>query len=333
MILTPGELDRRSNLYRELGQMTESGLTLPRALETISRHANRPHVRTAVTQILRALNEGNSLSTALLAAGNWLPMFDIALLGAGEQSGRLPACFLKLSSFYEERARLLRKLLTSLAYPAFLIHMAVLVFPVTSLQALVTDGSIFQFLLSKILMLLPLYALAGLVMFLAQGSRGEPIRQILDRLLNAIPVVGPARESAALARLCLALEALINAGANTIHAWELSGQASGSPRLRRVIRGFRPQLESGFTPAEAVGMSRAFPEEFVAQVHSAELSGKMDETLVRMHGFYEEKAARGFSVAVVLFTGLVFALVAAVIAWQIIKFYMSYLGQVNEVLR
>ena len=333
MILTPAELDRRAQFYRELGQMTEVGLTIPKALETISRHTRRAHIKQAILRMLQRVNEGSTLGTALLSSGKWLSTFDIALLGAGEQSGRLPACFLKLASYYEERAKLLRKILASLAYPLFLVHMAVLVFPISALQSLVTQGNILGFLVSKLLMVLPVYGIVAVASYLAQGERGEPARYVLDRILGLVPVLGSARRSMALSRLCLSLEALINAGSNVIHSWELSAAACGSPVLQRVIRRFRPLLESGSTQAEAVTLSRAFPDEFVQQIHSAEISGKMDEVLLRMHKFYEEKASRQSTTAVVLFGGLIFGIVLVTVAYQIIMFYVGYFGQINQIIQ
>jgi type II secretory pathway component PulF len=333
MILTPAELDRRAQFYRELGQMTEVGLTIPKALETIYRHTRRARFKTAILRMLQLVNEGSTLGTALLSAGKWLSAFDIALLGAGEQSGRLPACFLKLASYYEERARLLRKILASLAYPLLLVHMALLVFPIGALQSLVTEGNIFGFIFGKLMLVLPVYLIGGVVAYLAQGERGEAARYMLDRFLGFVPVLGSARRSMALSRLCLSLEALINAGSNVIHSWELSAAACGSPVLQRVIRRFRPLLESGSTQAEAVTLSRAFPDEFVQQIHSAEISGKMDEVLLRMHKFYEEKSSRQSTAAVVLMGGLVFGIVVIVVAYQIISFYAGYFGQINQIIQ
>lgn len=266
-----------------------------------------------------------------METGGWLPQFDIALIGASEQSGRLPACFMKLAEYYEERARVLRRLLGSLAYPVFLIHLATLIFPITSLQGLVLHGEVVPFLRDKLFTLAPLYAVFALAAFFAQGNRGTGIRLVLENVLSVVPVVGGARQSGAIARLCLALEALINAGTNMIHAWQLAAAASGSVRIVAAVQRFGPEMEAGRTPAELVNECHLFPREFAQQYHSAEISGKLDETLTRMHRDYEEQGARQTKTAVILLGAIVFGAVILTVAFQIISFWTGYFNEIGKV--
>ena len=307
-------------------------MSLHVALKTMQRHARGASTRDAIDTLLTSLNSGNSFHGALVSTKGWLPTFDVALLGAGEQSGTLPACFSKLAGYYEERGRLLRQMLTSLAYPFFLVHMAILVFPIASLQKLVQEGSIVGFFLGKLLIIIPLYVVGALIAFLSQSTRGEALRVTLDTIFNLVPFLGAARRSLSMARLCLALEALINSGTNIITSWELAAAASGSPRLQRAIAGFRPLLESGTTPAEIVGMCHAFPEEFVSQYHSAELSGKVDETLLRLNKYYEDAGKRQSRTAVVAAGAIIFGAVMISVAYQIIQFWLQYFGQIQKVM-
>ena len=59
---------------------------------------------------------------------DWLPAFDLALIGAGEQSGRLDACFRMLADYYNDRARLIKQVISQLIYPVGLIHFAAFIF-------------------------------------------------------------------------------------------------------------------------------------------------------------------------------------------------------------
>ncbi len=61
--------------------------------------------------------------------GQWLPSFDLALIEAGEQSGRLDACFKLLALYYSERARMVKQAISDLLYPLFILHMAAFIFP------------------------------------------------------------------------------------------------------------------------------------------------------------------------------------------------------------
>src|SRR5262249_42520268 len=140
--------------------------------------------------------------------------------------------------------------------------------------------------------LIPIYALVALMIYAAQSKHGERWRSLVESLLDPIPVLGTARHYLALARLAAALAALLSAGATSSEAWDLAATASGSPALRRAVAAWRPNVVAGQTPAEAVSRSRRFPEIFANQYATGEISGQLDETLRRLHRYYQEEGSR-----------------------------------------
>jgi hypothetical protein len=106
IIITPGQLTRRAELYHQLSQLTAAGLPILRSLEQIERHPPSSAFRKPLRAAIYEINNGSTLTEALRRAGNWIPSFDIALLEAGERSGRLDACFSVLADYYTDRARM-----------------------------------------------------------------------------------------------------------------------------------------------------------------------------------------------------------------------------------
>src|ERR1041385_5536759 len=98
---TPGQFARRAEFYHQLGALTGAGLGLIRALETLKRSPPSRSYRKPIGRLLEQLAQGYTLTEALQRAGGWLPGFDIALLQAGEQSGRMEVCFNLLANYYE----------------------------------------------------------------------------------------------------------------------------------------------------------------------------------------------------------------------------------------
>src|SRR6185503_448713 len=116
LLITPGQLTSRSSLFHQLAQVTASGIGLISALEILQRNPPRPSMRASIARLLRQLEEGRSFGDSLEHSGGWLSAFDIALLQAGEKSGRLPDCFRLLSNDYGERAQLARQIILFSAY-------------------------------------------------------------------------------------------------------------------------------------------------------------------------------------------------------------------------
>src|SRR5437870_8350802 len=114
LIVTPGQLAQRSELYHQLAQLTSAGIGLVRALEQVQRHPPARSFREPLGRVIRELGRGYTFTESLRQAGGWLPEFDLALIQAGEHSGRLDACFRLLSDYYTERARTTRQMIADL---------------------------------------------------------------------------------------------------------------------------------------------------------------------------------------------------------------------------
>jgi type IV pilus assembly protein PilC len=155
----------------------------------------------------------------------------------------------------------------------------------------------------------------------------------LETILRPVPVVGSARQSLALARLAVALESLINAGVTIIEAWDLAAAASGSPAIQRAVATWKPQLAGGQTPAELVKSCPLFPELFGNLYYSGEVSGQLDETLQRLHTYYDEDGSRKSHLLAQWVPRLIYFIVAGFIGYKIIHFYLGYFGQYDEIMK
>jgi type IV pilus assembly protein PilC len=122
-IVTPSELNRRADFYHQLQQLTSAGLGIVNSLDQLQRNAPSRGYRVATGHLLGLIQRGQALGESMRAIPNWLPDFDITLIEAGEQSGRLDRCFRMLGDYYVERAKVARRVIGSLAYPAFMLHM------------------------------------------------------------------------------------------------------------------------------------------------------------------------------------------------------------------
>jgi type IV pilus assembly protein PilC len=327
-IITPSQLARRAEFYYQLGRLTASGLGLVRSLGELERNPPTRSYREPIRQLLTHLSDGATLSESLRALGHWLPDFDIALLHAGEQSGRLDVAFQNLADYYNDRAQIARQVIVDLAYPAFLFHAAIFIFP---FSRLFLTGDWVTYLCQTFGVLIPIYAVVALTIFAVQSRHGEGWRSVVESLLHPIPVLGAARHSLALSRLAGALEALLSAGVTVIEAWELAATACGSPALRRAVLAWRPRVVGGGTPAEAVTASSRFPELFANQYATGEVSGKLDETLRHLHRFYQDEGSRKLRAFARWTPRAVYFGIMLMVAWWILRQGMAYIKLLQDV--
>jgi type IV pilus assembly protein PilC len=329
LIVTPGQLTQRAEFYYQLHQLTVAGIGLPEAFRHIQKHPPGRSYRVPVQRAMAELTKGATFTEAIQTAGPWLPEFDVTLIAAGEQSGRVDQCFRLLSDHYSDRARMAKQMIADLAYPVFLFHFFIFI---SSFPQLFLSGDWVTYLIRTVGVLLPIYALVLLLLYAMQSKHGEKWRSWIESLLHFVPVLGTARRLLALARLAAALEALISAGVTIIEAWELAAAASGSPALRRIVLEWRPRLNAGQTPAEVLNASGKFPDLFASQYNAGEVSGKLDDTLRRLHGYYQDEGSRKIRAVAKWVPMGIYLIIVLIIAYHIVQFYTGHFRQVNDVM-
>jgi type IV pilus assembly protein PilC len=333
LIVTPGTLFRRSDFYLQLAGMFAAGVPIIQALEMLAKNRSSGKYRIHLRTVIDRLNQGFTFKEALEGTGSWLPQFDHALIGAGEESGRLDLCLKMLGNYYQQMGSMSREVIMGTLYPLFLIHLALLIFPSRFLTGIFLNNGVERFVQNKLIVFGTFYGIVIALLLLGNARFGTFWRDTLAAIGDAIPVLGKARKNLALARFCASLEALLSAGVPVIESWTLAAQACGSTPIRKAVEQAMPRVHAGATPAEVVQQMPIFPDVFRSLYATGEVSGQLDGTLVRLHTLFEENARVKFQAFREWTPRVVFLVIAVVIGYQIISFYLGYFDNINKMIQ
>lgn len=322
-------LRRRSIFYSQLSVLLRAAIPISRILGQMVASPPDPKIRVIAARLRSELENRSTWAEAFRALPGWAPPFDLALIEAGERSGRLDDAFDTLARHHRHRADSIRRMLNSSAYPLLILHVAVFIIP---LPAMVAGGSFGAYLMKSVGVLLFVYALVGLVAWSAAGHRGVTWRSVLERFTLKVPVLGYARSALALSRLAGALEALLSAGVLITEGWPMAARASGSPLLVRIVDTWPDSLAAGRSPAELVAESGTFPETFVSAYATGEISGGLDEQLRWLAKHYEEEGFQKLQALATIVPMIGYLLVAIWIVLYIFSVFAGYLNIVNSLL-
>jgi len=349
-MVTPSQLNRRAALFEQLATMISAGVALPKAIDMVARNRNTGIPQRILQGVGHYLNEGHTLSDSLqLVSGQLRPAgasgvpiataytlsdFDVALLTAGEDSGKLDSSCRLLARYYASRAQLIRDTLLGMLITIVTVHVALLVVPIwgplPQFVIGIRDGNYSQcvpYILWEILFFSLFYGFAWFMIFSAQGNRGEGWRSGVQAVTSVVPILGNALKYLALARLAMALNALLNAGVPVIRAWELASKASGSIELKRQIHRWSPELANETTPAEMIAQIRYFPEMFVNLYNSGEISGRIDESLAHLQTYFEDEGFRRLQYFCRIMMFVIYFTVAIGVGIFVIWFWTQYYGK------
>src|SRR5205823_266886 len=103
------------------------GIPLLKALEMVSVRSAVWGSRAVFLAMIEDMRAGMTLTQSMERARGWMSDFDIALLAAGEKSGRLDSSFKVLSEYYGVRAKIIRDTIGGLLLPLVNLHVLLLI--------------------------------------------------------------------------------------------------------------------------------------------------------------------------------------------------------------
>jgi type II secretory pathway component PulF len=237
-----------ATFYRGLASLHRAGISWSEALKTTAE--DDPALAPARAQVAA----GKPLSEAL---GSLLPGLDVALIRAGETSGRLEQAFEALSQRHDDERRRRGQRRVALAYPLLLAHVGALLLPLPDLMR----GRPGQAVLWLLLPLLPIYALLLLSRWKPKGDGPLPHR---------FPWTNRVEEEDA--RALDALGSLYDAGVPILEALPLARRAGPRGRAASDLARAEGRVKDGL---DLAGAWHALPRTVTAGLATAEKAGSL----------------------------------------------------------
>ncbi|MCZ6788045.1 MAG: type II secretion system F family protein [Planctomycetota bacterium] len=315
--------DRYRNLYAGLAALLRSGIVLERAVHSLRQNGT---IKEPMGSALAgSVASGSPLSIALAECAPGVTPEELALVEAGEATGRLEETLDKVAEIRENRAEQRRRFFVAARYPIALFHAAALLMPIARLGF---KGELFgnfgAVVIWWIIVLGPVYGLALLVIVMRQTPQGrERIRKIIEKL----PGFGNAATTQRRAYFSTVLCAAYDSAVPIERSVELAGRAAGVD-VRTAVEG----VGAGRSLADALTPVGIYTADAISRIATAETAGELSDTLEHLaaEDFHFAKEILASSCQFVAW-GL-YGLMALWIATFVISAIASYYGMVNDLM-
>ena len=272
--------------YHQLGSTLSAGLPIIRALNSITGHSGPLRIRRRLPAIVRHIEAGGNLSGALQLFPDLFEPMHIAVIKAGEQSGRIETALFSLAAACERRSKLTALCRTGLIYPLLLLNLGFLAFPFV--QSLNSTRPFWQLALPPILIF---YGAVLLALFVPRFIRQFPAGNlILDSIQHAIPFISGLKENLSFARFSRTFESIYGAGTSIVAALQSAGDAAGDEIVRRRANAAAALVDQGMPLSKALRNIGGFPGFFVEAVETGEEAGELSGMLAKVAERYESDA-------------------------------------------
>lgn len=282
---------------RQLAGLVSSGLPLERALTSLSDEAERETEHHLVATLRAEVNGGSTFAKALAQHPREFSAIFVAVIGAGEQSGKLGLVLERLADDLEEQQALKAKLIGAALYPAIvtLVAIVIVLFLVTYVVpqvAHVFAGSKRALPLLTVLMIgmsnfvrsygwLMLIAL-GLITVGARVALAQAaLREKFDAAWLTLPILGKLARSYNTARFASTLAMLSAAGVPILKALQAAAETLSNTAMRRDALDALVLVREGAPLASALAQKKRFPGLLAMFARLGEQTGQLPVMLQR----------------------------------------------------
>jgi len=329
---------------RQLSMMFTSKIPLVEALRVLSSQTKNPQLREKIMDISVEVEGGSPFSKALARHPEMFSTLYIAMVKAGEESGKLADALNYLADHLEREYELMSEVKGALTYPLVVLALAiavifVMIYTVVPQLRVVLEESQAEIPLltrqvlsvSEIIREYGVFVIAGFCIALIAIFRAYKTKEgkkVFDKISIRVPLVGDLMKTLYLSRLGESLSTLISGGLMIGSALELSSDIVGNALYKDALLKVRDEVRRG-TPISSVLTSypNLFSPLFVQMTLVGERTGQVDNTLMKAAEFYQGELERGIDnlirilePALIIFLGVV---VGGVIFSVLMPLYQS----------
>lgn len=294
---------------RNLGSMLSAGLTVTRALSVIERQSKNPRLKGVIKKIVEKINQGGQFNEALR---DYPEVFDdlyIAMIRAGEESGKLAESLKTLAIQMERSSNLKKKIKGAMMYPSIVLTVMLVIGVLMMIFVMPKITGVFKgmgqelpattkFLigLSDFLAAYAVFAIAGMIaaiggfIYFLKSKWG---RIATSWLIPKLPIIGLLAKETNAARTARTLSSLLNSGVDVMQSIEITEDVVQNVFYKKILRDARERVEKGTALSEVfIERSDLYPILVGEMILVGEETGQIAGMLGELAIYYESEVER-----------------------------------------
>src|SRR5438874_4236952 len=289
---------------RQLSTLQDAGLPILRSLQILEQQQKPGLLKAIIGGVAEEVEGGGTLSDAMAKYPKAFDKRYVNMINAGEAGGVLDLILARLADFMEKAARLKKKVIGAMIYPAVVITIAVgivsmiMVFVIPKFETIFKDfgtklPTITQYLLDVSRWFANwgwAYVLASpiiiaLVWKLIRTSEGG--KYVTDAIKLKVPILGNILSKSAIGRFTRTLGTLISAGVPILDAINITKETCGNEVYSRALAKVHDAIREGESMADPLRATKTCDAIVVNMVDVGEEIGDLDKMLIKIADNYD----------------------------------------------
>ena len=318
----------------------DAGIPIARAVKLVAEKTVDKKLRTIMDKVAQDVEGGKSLSNAFEEhGGRLLPVTFVETLRAGESTGNLGAAFGTVHEQYDKQEKMRSKVRSALAYPMFVLTIAVGVVAVLMIVVVPKFTDIFAEmggelpLITRLLIgisnffahyfWIMLIVAAALFIAYKAYNAAEKGRDRLAQWQLRLPVLGRIAELNAASQFANTMSSLIGAGLTMDRAVAITARVIDNYHLSRQTAQLAEALEAGKQLGPSMHDLTDYPDILIDMASVGEGSGEMEKTLRVIGRYYDSELEEATKSALAKLEPALLVGLAGIAGFIVIAIYMA----------
>ncbi|MER3631050.1 MAG: hypothetical protein C4325_01795 [Blastocatellia bacterium] len=331
---------------QQLAALLKAGIPVLQAIGLLKTRSASARLRSVLVDVEEKIRNGVSLSEAFEAQKIFPKIYTASIL-AGEKSGALDEVLRRFVEYLRRSVGVSRKIRGAMAYPAFLMSVAVLMVAFLTLYIVPRMSDLFRSLsanrtlptvtvavlwissavTANFFWLFPVLLFTGLATFI--WIRTDSGKLAIDRLLLRVPIAGHLIRQMATAQLSRSLSTLISGGITVPDSWEIASQALSNSELRRRSQAVLPMIREGRGFTDSIREADWIPELALDMIGIGERSGSLREMLDEVAVFYDAEAEVKLEQFTTLLEPVILIVMAIIVLIILLAIYLPIIETIS----
>lgn len=327
-------------MCNQFATILSAGIPIARAVKLIADKTADKTLHTMLLEVAEDVEAGRTLSSSFEAhGGRLLPPTFVETLRAGEEAGNLANSFDSIYHHFDKQTKMAGKVRSAMAYPAFVLVIAVCVVIVLMVKVVPTFTSIFANqgrelpFMTQLLINISNFVRSTFVYFLLIVAilfvtyklygRTESGRMLFAKLQLKLPVLGNIAELNAASLFANTMATMVGSGIPMTKSVSITASVMENYLIQQKVNGMVARIEEGRTVVDSMRESGVMPDILTDMVGVGEETGEMKSTLDTVALYYDTELEMAIAKAIAMLEPATLVFLAGIAGFIVIAIYMS----------
>ena len=320
-----------------------AGIPIARTCHLIADKTTDKPLKRMLMHVAEDVEAGRSSSASFAERGEkLLPTTFVETIAAGEQSGNLDKAFQTVHEHFDKQAKMAARVKSALAYPIFVLFIAVAVVVVLMVKVVPTFLAIFDsydaqlpvptlilmaisdFFVKYWMVLLAIIA-AAVIFYKVYGNTEEG-RMNLAKWSLKVPILGNIQELNAASEFANTLTTMLSSGLPMTKAITITAKTMSNYYMSTEVGKLAVKLEEGHALGASMREANFMPDIMVDMVSVGEETGEMEQTLKTVALYYDAELDMAINSALEKLEPALLVGLAGIAGFIVVAIYMAMFG-------